>query len=326
MKIIITGSTGAFGAAMVRYFSAKGHEIIAVGRTANPPKGLLKLATYLQHDICHPFDLPDADLCIHGAALADDNATVKELYKPNVIGTKNTIEAAKKCKKFIFISSSSVYLPDPIPVTELRAGHQNNRLLSSYGKSKIAAEKMLKETFKDDVCFILRPRAFYGPGDTQIMPRMMNLVKDGVFNKPGALEIHFSMTHYNNIARAIECCMESDLKGIRTYNVADTEVYTMIDALRNLFKTIYKKELPEKSIHIGLIKVLSFFRIAGFSPLLVRGLTQDLVLDLSKIEKELGYKSVQSLNESLEDIGQWIEHIGGPEEFKKGDKIHVWEE
>ena len=324
MKIIITGATGAFGAAMVRYFSSKGHEIVAVGRTPNPPAELLSSATYLQRDICTPFDLPAADLCIHGAALSDDKATAEELFHPNVLGTRNTIEAARDCNKFIYISSSSVYLPDPHPITEDMAGGQNNYLLSPYGKSKLAAENMIRKSFKGEVCFILRPRAFYGPGDTQIMPRMMKLVKNGVFNKPGNLEISLSMTHYYNMAKSIECCMESDLKGIRTYNVADTEVYTMIDTLRSLFKTIYKKELPEKSINIWFLKILAFFKVAGFTPLLVRALTQNMVLDISKLENELGYKSIISFNDSLEDIGKWVEQIGGAEALKTGDKKHIF--
>ena len=148
--------------AMVRYFSAKGHQIIAIGRTSNPPKALLRLATYLQHDIRQSFDMPEADLCIHGAALSDDKATDKELFEPNVIGTKNTVEAAIKCKKFILISSSSVYLPDPSPISENMAGHQNNSQLSPYGKSKLASEEMFKKTFSGDIGFILRPGIFTG--------------------------------------------------------------------------------------------------------------------------------------------------------------------
>lgn len=326
MRIIITGATGAFGAAMVRYFFAKGHEIVAVGRNPNPPAALLSMGTYLQQDICMPFELPEADVCIHGAALSDDKAKEEALFKPNVIGTKNTIKAARNCKKIIFISSSSVYLPDPQPITEEMAGQQNNRLLSPYGKSKLASEEIIKESFKGAVCFILRPRAFYGPGDTQIMPRMMKLVKNGVFNKPGTLAISLSMTHYFNMAKAIECCMESELKGIRIYNVADTEVYTMIDTLRTLFQVIYKRVLPEKSINIGLLKVLAFFRIAGFTPLLVRALTQNMVLDISKLENELGYKSIITFKESLEGIGKWVEQIGGADALKTGDKKHIWKQ
>lgn len=325
MKIIITGATGAFGGAMVRYFANKGHEIIATGRSLTPPKELLALASYIQADITTPFELPEADVCIHAAALSDDKAKAKELYIPNVVGTKNVVEAAKYCKTFIFISSSSVYLPEEGLITEGMAGKQNNKILSAYGLSKLLSEEALKETFKGERCFILRPRAFYGPGDTQIMPRMMKLVKGDVFKRPGKMEIQLSMTHYYNIAHAIECCFTSDLRGIRTYNVADEEVYTMITTLRKLFKIIYGKTLEEKEININVLKVLSFFKIGGITPLLVRALTQNMVLDINKIKEELGYSSIIKFDNSLLEIEKWIEKIGGAEILKNASNTLVWE-
>ena len=324
MKIIITGATGAFGAAIVKYLHAKGHEIIAVGRMKEPPSLLNELTEYLCVDITKPFTLPEADVCIHAAALSDDKATPEQLFPPNVMGMKHVLDAAKECKKFIFISSSSVYLPDKDPLTEEMAGKQNNDHLSPYGRSKLMSEEQIHEHFTGESCFILRARAFYGPGDVQILPRMMKLVKNEVFNKPGELKISLSMTHYANMGRAIECCMESDKKGINTYNVADTEVYTMIDTLRSFFTSIYGKPLKEKKIPIALLKVLALFRIGGFTPLLVRALTKNMVLDTQKIEKELGYKGVITFHESLNDIHDWVECIGGPEVLKTGDKSLIW--
>ena len=69
MKIIITGATGSLGAALTIYFSEQGHEIIATGKSDCPPEKLLAVAKYLQNDITKPFTLPDADICIHTAAI-----------------------------------------------------------------------------------------------------------------------------------------------------------------------------------------------------------------------------------------------------------------
>lgn len=325
MKIIVTGATGAFGASITKYLAIKGHEVIATGKKKAPVE-LLKYAEYIQADITKPFELPEADICIHAAALSDDKATEKELHLPNIIGTENVLEAAKNCEKFIFISSSSVYLPDPNPITEEMAGKQNNKILSPYGKSKLLSEEVVNKNFQGKSCFILRPRAFYGPGDTQIMPRMMKLVKNGVFNKPGKLEIDLSMTHYQNMGKAIECCIQADLKGIRIYNVADEQVYRMIEVLRNLFENIYGSPVKEKEINIKLLDFLAFFRIGGFTPLLVRALTQNMVLDISKIKNELGYRSEIDFKGSLSEIKEWVESIGGPEILKTGDKKLVWNE
>lgn len=324
MKIIITGATGAFGGAMVRHFSKKGHEVIAVGRSNNPPEALKKLARYIRADISQPFELPEADVCIHGAALSDDKAKMSDLYPPNVTGTRNTIEAAKNCRTFIFVSSSSVYLPDPEPLTEEMAGKQNNKQLSPYGLSKLRSEEIIHQHFRGNRCFILRARAFYGPGDTQIIPRMLKLVNNRTFNRPGKLEIQLSMTHYKNMAHAIECCIESDLKGIRTYNVSDDRQYVMINVLRKLFKTLFGAELKEKEIKIGLLKILAFFRIQGFTPLLVRALTQNMVLDITKIKKELNYSPEIEFENSLDEIKDWTASIGGVETLQNIDQYSIW--
>jgi len=324
MKIIITGATGAFGGAIARYFHKAGHEIIATGRSDSPPKELLNIAKYIQADITKAFELPEADLCIHAAALSDDKATPKELYAPNVIGTKNVTEAAKHCKTFIFISSSSVYLPEESPITEEMAGKQKNKTLSAYGKSKLLSEKVLKENFKGERCFILRPRAFYGPGDTQIMPRMMKLVKNDIFKRPGKMEIKLSMTHYYNIAHAIECCFQSKITGINIYNVADEEVYMLITTIRSLFKTIYGKTLNEKEININVLKTLALFKIGGVTPLLVRALTKNMVLDINKIKEEIGYSSIIKFDDSLQEIKDWIDEIGGAKALFNGGTKEAW--
>lgn len=324
MKIIITGATGAFGGAMVRYFYERGHDVIAVGRSSNPPKELKNISSYIIADISQPFQLPQADVCIHAAALSDDKAKMNELYAPNILGTRNTLEAAKEVTTFIFVSSSSVYLPDANPLTEDIAGKQNNKKLSPYGLSKLQSEDVIHKFYTGNRCFILRPRAFYGKGDTQIIPRMLKLVNKDVFNRPGKMNIQLSLTNYENMGHAIECCIMSDLKGIHTYNVSDDKKYVMISILRQLFKTLFGTELKEKEIKIGLLKFLAFFRIKGFTPLLVRALTQNMVLDISKIKKELNYCPDKSFESSLDEIENWTTNIGGVEILQHVEKYSIW--
>ncbi len=64
MKVLITGATGFVGAHLVRYFSAMGFEIIALGRSLKPPKNLLKLASYIS------FDFEDEISTRHSAIIA----------------------------------------------------------------------------------------------------------------------------------------------------------------------------------------------------------------------------------------------------------------
>lgn len=324
MKLIITGATGSLGAFLTKHFFSQGHEIIAYGRSTTPPKNLLQYATYKCADITQKFKLEDADCCIHTAALSDDKATPKQLYLPNVIGTKNIADGTKTCKKFIHISSSSIYIPDNNPITEEMAGKQNNKLLSPYGKSKLLAEEMLYKTTQHEACFVLRPRAFYGAGDCVILPRILKLLNGTTFQRPGAMQVSVSMTHYRNIAKAIELCMLSEKKGINVYNVADDTKYILVDVIRKILHQLCEDTVQEKEIKIWVLKLLSVFKVGGITPLLVRSFTKNMVLDTQKIKKELAYESVCDFDSQLSELAQWVEKIGGIEAIKTGNKKFAW--
>jgi len=324
MKILITGATGACGGALTRYFAERNHEIIACGRMKTPPTNLAKIATYYQADIQKEHKLPEADVCIHTAAFADDKATERDMYIPNVVGTENVAKATANFKKFIHISSSSVYLPENNPIPENLAGQQNNSMLSPYGKTKLEAEKKLQAINNHEACFILRPRAFYGVGDCVILPRLFKLVKNNKLQYPGKMEISISMTHYHNLAQAIECCLNSEKTGTHIYNVADSQSYLLIEVMRELTSAIYKTQLPEKQIPLALLKFMALFKIGGITPLLVRSFTKNMVLDITKITKELNYSPKINLTSQMPELLLWIEKIGGIEVLKKGEHQLAW--
>jgi len=325
MKILITGTTGSLGASLTRYFSNKGHEIIATGKQKNPPKELTNFARYICADITEEIKFPDSDLIIHTAAVSDDKASEADLFKANVTGTLNVINATKSCKKFIHISSSSVYVPSKNLLSEEMEGSKEKVKLSLYGKSKLLSEKILIENSKYQSCFILRPRALYGVGDKVILPRLLKLVKNNKLQYPGNMQIKVSMTHYKNIAHAVELCLNSDMKGIRTYNISDDETYILIEVIRLFTRNIYGKKLPENQIPLWIPKLMSFFKIGGITPLLIRSLTQDMTLDISKIKNELGYSPETNLQKSIKELTAWVEKIGGVSVINKASKKLAWE-
>lgn len=324
MKIVITGATGSLGAALTKHFHKAGHEIIATGRTSNPPQALLNVAEYLEADITKPFQLPEADVCIHAAALSDDKASLKDLMLANKTGTINTINAARNCKLFIHISSSSVYLPSSELLKEEVAGNQNNKQLSPYGYSKLQAEYALHDEFKGNSCYVVRPRALYGPCDKMILPRLLKLIKDGTVKHPGTMKNKVSLTHYDNLNNAIELIIQKQETGIHTYNIADNETYVFMDVVRKLTSALYGKTLPEKQIPIIIPKIMSVFKINGITPLLVRSFTKDMVLDISKIQKELNYSPKTNLDSSLKELKLWVDSIGGIPVLSTGTRDLAW--
>ncbi len=325
MKILITGATGSLGAYLTKYLSEKGHQIIASGRIETPPKNLLKYAEYLKADITKPFDFPEVDVIIHTAAVSDDNVELNALLPTNVTGTENIINATKWCKKFIHISSSSVYVPSNELITEDMTGDKNKMKLSAYGRSKLLTEEILLEKSNYESCFILRPRALYGVGDKKILPRLLKMEHKNIIKHPGKMDISVSMTEYSNLGHAIDLCIDSDKKGVNTYNVADEEPYILIDVIKKLTTAIYEGELKMKEIPIWIPKLMSVFKIGGITPLLIRGLTMNMALDISKIKEELGYLPQSNLDNSLNEIASWVNNIGGVSKLKKAENYLAWE-
>lgn len=324
MKLLITGATGSLGAYLTRYFSGKGHQVIASGKAQQPPKNLLNCAQYFQADINRPFELPETDVVIHTAALSDDNAKPHELLKSNAQGTTNVLQAAERCQRFIHISSSSVYVPDEKLITEEMAGPRNNMQLSPYGKSKLESELVVRNASRHNACFILRPRALYGIGDKKILPRLLKMVKGSTLQYPGNLQVNVSMTEYSNMAYAVELCINSEKQGIHTYNVADNEAYVLLQVIRTFTKHFYGFELNEKQIPIWIPKLMAVFHIGGISPLLIRSLTKNMVLDITKIKQELGYNPQANLANSVYEIANWVQKIGGPEVLAAAEKRLAW--
>jgi nucleoside-diphosphate-sugar epimerase len=311
-KIIITGVNGSLGKQLVLHFS-KSNSVIGIARQAEPAKEITEHCSYIHADINDLKYLPNADILIHAAGFSDDKGSRDKFYRDNVLGTENIARLSKNVKNFIFISSSSVYLPSPERIPESEAERNGLSGLSEYGKSKWLAEKRLREISQHKSCFILRPRALYGVGDTKIIPRMLRLVHNGTLTIPGTMKLRVSLTHFENMMHSIECCLNSEFTGIHTYNIADDETYILINCLRLILENSTEKIPKEKHIPVWILRLLGTFHLAGMSPLLVRTLTRDMELDLTKIKNELNYSPVWNLEKKIHEIGAWIKQMGGVE-------------
>jgi nucleoside-diphosphate-sugar epimerase len=312
MKIIVTGINGSLGRQLVRHYASQNHEIVGIGRWPEPHTEVQDICSYIQTDINAINHQLEGDVLIHAAGLSDDKGAWSGFYENNVLGTRNLIKHAKGISTFIFISSSSVYHPSDSLVDELKAGHEIEKL-SNYGRSKWLAEEVIREEAPFKSCYILRPRALYGKGDMKIIPRMLRLLERGKLKVPGEMNIRVSLTSYANLMYALDCCLLKQQKGIHTYNISDAREYVLIDAIKKIVRSGLGYSVAVKHIPIWIVKLLGRLHLKGLSPLLVKALTTNMVLDISKARQELNYQPKTNLNHHLESIGKWIKNNGGPE-------------
>ena len=127
MKIIVTGSSGFIGGQIVKYFAAKGYQVLAMQRKA--PASVLDNVYYQSYDLSTPVDISKfngATYLIH-TAFQSYNRNNTAANSINYSGTVNLINVCKKAGiKIIFLSSMSAH----------------NRANSNYGKTKLQLENM----------------------------------------------------------------------------------------------------------------------------------------------------------------------------------------
>ena len=310
MKILITGATGFIGANLIQHFSKKGHHIIGLSRSQQPPKRLKEYAEHICADISESVPQINCDAVIHAAALANDRSGFSILKKVNVDGTKRVYEATPNANLFIHISSSSVYHFDG-------TNHSENKpiiskKLSLYGKSKFMAEKCLLglNDHKKSIV-ILRPRAVYGIGDRVLLPRILNLPKKEKVYFPGSQNIETSMTHVKNLAYAIEFIFNKNSPGHVIYNIADKTIYSLRTIIKELLENAYGKQFNYIDIPLPIIHfMVRFGKLLGtcsnLSKQAVEYFTQSNILEIKKIENELGYNPSTNFENEKINLFNWI--------------------
>ncbi len=314
MKIFVTGITGFVGGSVANYFASLGHEVTGIGRSDKLPSHISDKCSYMQADIRNPLPAIEADIIIHAAGLASDTASLKDLYSVNVQGTQHILDAGKKIKHIIYISSSSVYQFNKCPMKELEAGSNLNEL-SNYGKSKLLSEKLFLGRNKNRTT-ILRPRAIYGRHDQSLLPRLTKLVKGNTLFLPAHLSKNISLTHIDNLILAIELSIKNQLLSHDVFNVADKEVYDLNQVLTTLLPLVTGKQLETVKIPAWLFELLvainsklnlnrSFNRFAASS------LTNEATMNINKISDQLNYRPLKNFYNSYPEIGKWIHQEDG---------------
>ena len=293
--IAVTGATGFVGRYLVQALFKEGYSVIAFGRKN------LKGATFWDITKSPLENPPHVDAVVHCAAHVDDWAEYSEAYKGNVLGTENVLKGFSDTSLFVHISSASVYDPF-VSDSSLTEASPCGNFLNAYSKTKREAE-LLVETAKNKNRVILRPHIIYGPGDTTVLPRMLEARRFGRFLVLGDGKNLISVTHVKNLIHAILQTLKTKLpEGCAVFNVADESqdtVDNLINALRDTL-SIREKILHIPSTPAYIIGVLEegVYRLirSRKPPLLTRYAVAQMAyghaLDISKIKHLLEYKPI----------------------------------
>jgi len=319
-KVLVTGATGFLGKYVVEELVEHGYQVRAFGRNRAIGRSLVNASvTFIQGDLTNQEDLTKAcqemDMVVHAGALSTVWGPWEDFYQTNVLGTKYVLEACREAKieRLVYVSSPSIYAAprDQLDIKESDAPQENR--LNNYIRSKLASEKLFKD-YPDVSSVILRPRGLFGIGDTSILPRVLNLSQKIGIPLIGDGRQLMDMTCVENVALAIRLALETPQAAGEVYNITNGEPRAfrnlIEETLRGLGYPIRYRKIPAplvSAISSSLEFIYKNLKLKG-EPALTRYtyylLRYSQTLDISKAERDLGYRPKITISEGIEQYVQ----------------------
>ncbi len=320
MKILVTGGGGFLGRYIVEQLLARGDAVTVFARGIYPELEQVG-ATLIRGDISDKSAISQAchgmDAVFHVAAKAGYWGTWESFYRPNVIGTKNIINACKanSVPKLVYTSSPSV-VSDGKPKEGIDESYPYpNRNISFYSATKAEAEQMICASNSNNLLTVsLRPRLIWGPRDTQLLPRMIARAKSGLLFQIGDGTNKSDITYVEDAAHAHLLALDaleigSAVAG-QVYFITHDEPVLLWNWLNNFFRQLDIPPVTRKipyfvAYMLGWIFELVYrsFNLSGkprITRLLVNALANTHYYDISRAKHDLGYQPQVSMEEGLE--------------------------
>ena len=208
MRALVTGGTGFLGGALVRSLIARGDEVRSFSRGIRPAFESPS-AEFWRGDLADPEAISqaatDCDVVFHVAARVGGWGPASEYYRSNVLGTAHVIEACRRnnVSKLVYTSTPSVVHTG----ADIEGGDESMPYAAhfdaAYPETKAEAERRVLAANDHSLSTVaLRPHLVWGPGDPQLIPRLLERARAGRLRLVGRGEKLVDATYIDNAVLA----------------------------------------------------------------------------------------------------------------------------
>jgi nucleoside-diphosphate-sugar epimerase len=315
-SVSITGATGFIGWHLAETFRDDGWVVRAVVRPGNTkplPGGTDSIEAALG-----PGPLTRAvegcDVIVHAAGLTRA-PRASAFDAVNVSGTRAIVDAANAAGvRLVAISSQAAIGSGSVgcPSREDDAP----RPLTSYGRSKLAAETVVRSRARVPWT-IVRPSSVYGPRDRQFLP-VFRFASRGLFVQVTAPTTPFTFIYIDDLVRGVLLAAADQHAAGRTMFLGHPDPLTADVLLRQLAAVFGRRYRPRRVPWLALraaALVGECSWLLGFEPILDHARLAELdaegfVCAVDRARELLGFTAAVPLQEGVERTARWYRNQG----------------
>jgi nucleoside-diphosphate-sugar epimerase len=313
-KAFVTGGSGFVGGALIERLRLEGWDVRALTRSERAAERVRELGAEPVMGDLDDLRVEDCEVAFHAAAKVEDFGDPADFERVNVQGTRNVIDACRDAgvRRLVHVGTEAALMAGQPLVNVDETAELRPDSPSLYPSTKAKAEQVVRAANGDDLeTVVVRPRFVWGRGDTSLLPAIVEMVRSGRFRWVGGGRHLTATTHIDNTVEGLWLAGTRGPAG-GVWFVTDGEPVEFREFLTSLVGT-QGIEIPDKSVPAPVANAAAKvsealwrrLRRQGNPPLTrfaVWVSSQECTIDISRAERELGYRPVRTREEGLREM------------------------
>ena len=212
MKVLVTGASGMLGGAVADALAARGDDVTVLQRRPSGLRHREVLADVVDAAAVRAA-VTGQDAVVHLAAKVDIQGRYRDFARVNITGTRNVVSACRHegVARLVHVSTPAVAHHGTALVGAPAGPADPRSARGHYARSKAAAEwvALAADAAPDGpATVVVRPHLVWGPGDTQLVGRIVARARAGRLPVVGSGAALIDTTYVGNAADALVAALD----------------------------------------------------------------------------------------------------------------------
>lgn len=212
MRILVTGASGLLGGGVARALAERGEDVTVLQRRPSELPGVREVRGDLRDADAVSAAVAGQDAVVHLAAKVNVVGPWEQYRQINIDGTRHVVDACRRyaVARLVNVSSPSVAHAGSALVGAPAGPADPERARGPYARSKARAEQIALAADEPGrlAVAVVRPHLVWGPGDTQLVARIVNRGRRGRLPLIGSGAALVDTTYIDNAVDATVAALD----------------------------------------------------------------------------------------------------------------------